>query len=194
MAKPAFIRLAEVINKHEEKRVVSVTVKPTVIDCSGTIWLTDLQLQEGSALNGYAPNTETFLKEYREDGKIKPPVWFNGVVRTEATVIICNLGETSAGLDVRICPKSDMAAGSISMSQSAGGQRVSFPQAIEKDSELALLASMRQCTKNGQTEPHEGFYQYSAAWDTKHNITLEEGKSAYVLLEIQEMQDGAKPF
>lgn len=194
MAKPTFIRLAEVINKHEEKRVVSVTVKPTVIDCSGTIWLTDIQLQEGSALNGYAPNTETFLKKFREDGKLKPFVWFNGVVRTEATVIICNLGETSAGLDVRIFPKSDMTAGSILLSQSAGGQRVSFSNAIEKDTELALLASMRQCTKNGQTEPHEGFYQYSAAWDTKHSITLEEGKSAYVLLEIHEMQDGAKPF
>ena len=75
MAKPAFIRLAEVINKHEEKRVVSVTVKPTVTDCSGTIWLTDLQLQEGSALTGYTPHTEILLEKFREDGEIKAPVW-----------------------------------------------------------------------------------------------------------------------
>lgn len=47
MAKPIFIRLAEVINKKRDMRVVSVTVKPTITNCSGTIWFTDLQLQEG---------------------------------------------------------------------------------------------------------------------------------------------------
>ena len=147
MANPVFIRLAEVINKKQDMRVVSVTVKPTITNCSGTIWFTDLQLQEGPALTGYVPHTESRLAEGSK-------VWFNGVVRSAETVIVCNLGETSGGLD------------------------------------LALLASVRECTKNGVTETKEGFYQYSAAWDSKHKVTLEDGKSARVLFELQEMTDG----
>ncbi len=76
-----FVRLAEVVNKKKDMRIVSVTVIPTIADCSGRIWFTDLQLQEGSALSGYAPHTEVCLQKCRENGGIKPPVWFNGVVR-----------------------------------------------------------------------------------------------------------------
>ena len=107
MAKPAFIRLAEVINKHEEKRVVSITVK--------------------------------------------------------------------------LC-------------QGVGGQRVSFPNAFAAEDDLALLASTRECTRNGAPERKDGFYQYSAAWDSKHKVTLEEGKTARVLFEMQEMEDGGERF
>lgn len=192
MGKVSFVRLAEVVNKHEKKRVVSVTVKPTIADCSGTIYFTDLQLQEGPALTGYTPHTETFLKKMQEDGEIKAPVWFNGVVRGEETVILFNLGETSASLDVHLYPKSDMEAGSVSLCQGVGGQKVSFPNAIPAEADLALLASTRECTKNGRQEKKEGFYQYSAAWDSKHKVLLPEGKTARVLFEMQEMQDGGE--
>lgn len=184
MANPAFIRLAEVINKKQDMRVVSITVKPTITDCSGTIWFTDLMLQEGPALTGYTPHTESRLIEGSK-------VWFNGVVRSAETVVLFNLGETSGGLDVHIYPKSDMAAGSVQLAQGAGGQRVRFPNALKAEDDLALLASVRECTRNGVTEPKEGFYQYSAAWDSKHQVTLEDGKSARVLFELQEMTDGA---
>lgn len=187
MANPAFIRLAEVINKKQDMRVVSITVKPTITDCSGTIWFTDLMLQEGPALTGYTPHTECRLKEGSK-------VWFNGVVRSAETIIICNLGETSGGLDVHIFPKADMAAGSVQLAQGAGGQRVKFPNALKAEDDLALLASVRECTRNGVTEPKEGFYQYSAAWDSKHKVTLEDGKSARVLFELQEMTEGGESF
>lgn len=194
MAKPAFVRLAEVVNKHEDKRVVSITVKPTIADCSGTLWLTDIQLQEGPALNGYAPHTEVMLRKFREDGVIKPPVWYNGVVRSEETVVLFNLGSTSAGLDVHIYPKSDMAAGTVKLCQGVGGQRVSFPNTLTAEDDLALLASTRECTRNGALERKDGFYQYSAAWDSKHKVTLESGKTARVLFEMQEMEDGGERF
>lgn len=62
MAEIAFIRLAEVVGRKQNMRVVSVTVKPTIADCSGTIYFTDLMLQEGPALTGYTPHTEPFLQ------------------------------------------------------------------------------------------------------------------------------------
>ena len=183
MANPVFIRLAEVINKKQDMRVVSVTVKPTLTNCSGTIWFTDLMLQEGPALTGYVPHTERRLVEGDK-------VWFNGVVRSKETVIICNVGDTSGGLDVHIYPKSDMAAGSVQLAQGVCGQKVTFPNALSAEDDLALLASVRECTRNGVTEPKVGFYHYSAAWDSKHKVTLEDGKSARVLFELQQMTDG----
>ena len=81
----------------------------------------------------------------KEDTK----VWFNGVVRSKETVIICNVGDTSGGLDVHIYPKSDMAAGSVQLAQGVGGQRVTFPNALSAEDDLALLASVRECTRNG---------------------------------------------
>ena len=108
--------------------------------------------------------------------------------------MLFNLGDTSGGLDVHIYPKSDMAAGSVQLAQGVGGQRVRFPNAVKAEDDLALLASVRECTKNGVTEPKEGFYQYSAAWDSKHMVTLEDGKSARVLFELQQMKDGGESF
>lgn len=194
MANLKFIRLAERINKKQNMRVTSVTVTPTIYDCTGTIWFTDLQLQEGMALTGYEPHTESRLLKFRENGEIKSPVWFNGVVRSEETIILFNLGTTSAGLDIHIYPKSDMNAGSVKLCQGVGGQKVSFPNSLDKDDDLALLASTRECTNNGAKEVKKGFYQYSAAWDSKHKITLEEGKTANVLITMQEMQDRGESF
>ena len=65
---------------------------------------------------------------------------------------------------------------------------------LAAEDDLALLASVRECTKNGVTEPKEGFYQYSAAWDSKHKIELPEGKSARVLFTLQQMDEGGEPF
>ena len=57
-------------------------------------------------------------------------------------------------------PKSDLEAGAVSLCQGVGGQKVSFPNAVPAEADLALLASTRQCTKNGSPEKKEGFYQY----------------------------------
>lgn len=180
-----FIRLAEVINKKQDKRVVSVTVIPTITDCSGSIWFTDLQLQEGPALTGYTPYTDICLKESEN-----APVWFNGIVRSEETVILLNLGGTSAGLDIHLQPKQNMLAGTVMLAQGVGGQKAVFPNPMQAGDDIALLASTRECTKNGVKETKEGFYQYSAAWDSKHIVSLPQGKSAQLLYSMQEMDDG----
>lgn len=180
-----FERFVEVIEKKESKRVVGVTVRPIVEDCTGAVWFTDLMLQEGDMLSGYTHHTKGFLKKSEN-----APVWFNGVVRSKETVILANLGGTSAGLDIHLYPKQEMAAGSVTLAQGAGGQKVSFPAALAKDADLALLASTRECTLNGRKAVKDGFFQYSAAWDSKHIVTLEEGKSARLLFSMQEMEDG----
>lgn len=190
MAKNSFIRFAETLMIKKEMRVVSITVRLMITDCTGTIYFTDMQLQDGDQLTGYTVHTSKMLTKMQENGQPVPPRHYNGVVRTAETVILFNLGKTSAGLDCYIYPIQDMAAGSIELSQGVGAHKVKFLDPVNAGDELALKASTRQCLKNGSPTRKDGFYQYSAAWDSKHTVKLEERKSARVLFEFQEMQEG----
>ncbi len=185
-----FIRFAETITVKEDLRVASVTVQPVISDCTGRIWITDLMLQEGDRLTGYVINTETLLQKYREAGAIVPPRFYNGIVRSKGTVVVFNLGSTTAGLNVEVEPLQDMAAGSIVLSQGAGSHKAIFLEGANAGDLFSLRASTRECLKNGMETRKDGFYQYSAAGDSKHPITLEKGKSAKLYVEFQEMQDG----
>jgi hypothetical protein len=187
-----FSRFADTIQIKSDKHVAGITVRLLITDCTGTIYFTDLQLQDGDRLTGYTVHTSGMLAKFRENGEIVPPRHYNGVVRTAETVILFNLGKTSAGLDCYIYPVQDMAAGGIELSQGMGAHKVRFLDPASTGDELALKASTRQCLKNGSPTRKDGFYQYSAAWDSKHMVKLEERKSARVLFEFQEMQDGGE--
>ncbi|WP_317368354.1 hypothetical protein [uncultured Tyzzerella sp.] len=185
-----FTRFAENIKVKEDLRVVSVMVQPVISDCTGRIWITDLMLQEGDRLTGYVINTETLLQKYREDDVIVAPRFYNGIVRSSGTVVVFNLGSTTAGLDIEVEPIQDMAAGSIVLFQGAGSHKAVFLDEANAGDLFSLRASTRECLKNGAATNKDGFYQYSAAGDSKHPITLEKGKSAKLYVEFQEMQDG----
>jgi len=171
---------------------VSVTVKPVVTDCTGTIWFTDLMLQEGAMLSGYVINTETAQKKYAtgDEYAVSGKRFFNGVVRGSAICIVFNLGKTSTGLDWKVYPNQNMRAGSVSLALGAGAHKATFTESANAGDELALLSSTRQCLKNGLATDKEGFFQYSAAGDSKHLVTVEEKKSARLYVEFQETEDG----
>lgn len=185
-----FTRLSETINLKEEKKVFNIRVKPFISDCVGKVFFTDIQLQEGSNLTGYTPNTETMLEKLRLDGSISPIRFYNGIVRNKETIVLFNLGTTSAGLDAFIYPNQYMAKGSIELSQGYGSHKLKIKTSLNKDDEIKIKASTRQCLKNGSPTEKEGFFLYSAAGDSKHIIKLEDKKSARVLFEFQEMQEG----
>lgn len=185
-----FTRFSETILTKEERRVVSITVRPLISDCTGRIYFTDLMVQEGDRLTGYVIHTETLLQKYRENGAILPPRFYNGVVRSAETVVLFNLGTTTAGLDVSIYPVQDMAASSLSVAMGNGAHRAVFPEVARAGDEFSLLASSRECLKNGSPTEKRGFFQYTAAGDSKHPVALEERKSARLLFRFQEMQEG----
>jgi hypothetical protein len=187
-----FTRFTETIDKKEKKRIVSITLKPTVTDCTGTVWFTDLMLQEGDRLSGYVINTETALKNYAtgDEYAVAGKRFFNGIVRGSATCIIFNLGKTTTGLDWKVYPNQDMKAGSITLALGAGAHKATFTDSAKAGDELQQLASRRQCLKNGAATSKDGFFQYSAAGDSKHPVTVEEKKSARLYVELQEMEDG----
>ena len=186
-----FTRFSETIRVKEDKRVVNITIKLFVTDCTGSIYYTDVQLQEGDKLTGYVLNTETSLEKYREENDIVPVRFYNGVVRSKETIVIFNLGATAAGLDCHITPLQAMKAGSIKLSQGYGSHRMKFKAAANSDDTFSLLSSTREVLRNQSKTEKEGFYQYTAASDSKHIVELEEGKAARVLFEFQEMQEGS---
>ncbi|MDL2318562.1 hypothetical protein LJC74_05750 [Eubacteriales bacterium OttesenSCG-928-A19] len=179
-----FIRFAEIVKVKEDKHVVGVAVQPTLADCTGTIYFTDLQLQEGGVITGYAPSTQGMIASGQTEH------WFNAIVRTGATLIIPNLGETSAPLDVSLYPLQSMEAASVSIAQGAGSNRATFLAAASPGDELSLLATTRQCLRNGSPTDKDGFFQYSAAQDSKHPVTLQKKSSARVLLTYRETAEG----
>ena len=182
----------ETVAKKEKKRIVSITVKPLVKDCTGTVWFTDLMLQEGNRLSGYVPNTETLQKAYAtgDEYAVSGKRFYNGIVRGSMTCIIFNLGKTTAGLDWKITPIQSMKAGSVSLALGAGAHKATFTEAAAAGDELSLLASTRECLKNGESSSKDGFFQYSAAGDSKHPVTVEDRKSARLYVEFREMEDG----
>nr|DAU05998.1 MAG TPA: hypothetical protein [Caudoviricetes sp.] len=189
---PVFTRFMETVAKKEKKRIVSITVKPLVKDCTGTVWFTDLMLQEGNRLSGYVPNTETLQKAYAtgDEYAVSGKRFYNGIVRGSMTCIIFNLGKTTAGLDWKITPIQSMKAGSVSLALGAGAHKATFTEAAAAGDELSLLASTRECLKNGESSSKDGFFQYSAAGDSKHPVTVEDRKSARLYVEFREMEDG----
>jgi hypothetical protein len=189
---PVFTRFTETIEKKEKKRIVSITVKPQAADCTGTVWFTDLMLQEGDRLSGYVANTETLQKAYAtgDEYAVSGKRFYNGIVRGSMTCIIFNLGKTTAGLDWKITPNQNMKAGSISLSLGAGAHKAVFTDAAAAGDKLSLLASSRECLKNGAATSKDGFFQYSAAGDSKHPVTVEDRKSARLHVEFRETEDG----
>lgn len=188
-----FERFVEVISKKSDKRVVNITVRPVVTDCEGDVWFTDLMLQEGDMLSGYTVNTaEPMLETYDtgDEYAVRGKRFFNGIVRGSSTCVIFNLGKTSAGLDYKIYPLQDMTAGSISIGTGSDSHKAVFKNSVSAGDELVLSASERKCMRNGLKTSKMGFFQYSAAWDSKHPITVEDKKSARVYVEFQEMKDG----
>jgi len=183
-----FIRFAEVIKLKEDKRVVSVTTQPSITDCTGSVYFTDLQFQEGDKLTGYTPHTTTMLVDSGN-----APKYQNGVVRGSTTLVLFNTGGTSAGLDLYIYPKQAMAAGSIEVSQGMGSHKCKFTVAASAGDEFALKATQRKALRNGVATPKKGFFQYTAAYDSKHHIQVEAKKSARVYLEYTEMNESEVP-
>lgn len=185
MAVTNFIRFVEPIKLREEKRVASITVRPFIKNCSGSIYFTDLQLQEGDRLSGYTPHTTTMLKN-----SDTPARYYNGIIRSGDTVVLHTSGETSTALDCYVYPVQAMAAGSIVLASGAGSHKAQFLAAASPGDEFALCASRRLCQRNSSATPKAGFYQYTAVHDCKHQVQVEQGKSARVYFEFREMKEG----
>ncbi len=182
-----FMHLTKKIERQEDKRVKSITIKPTISDCNGEFYITDMQLQEDDKPTGYTIETEMLSK--KTDGfNAVPPIFFNGIVRDSAVIIYPNTGTETTGLDCYIYPQQYIGGGNISISHVNGAQKVTFTESVKAGEEIAFLASSRRCMKDRKPFKKDGYYQYSAAGDNRHIIHVGAGKRVNIIVELQEMQ------
>jgi len=180
-----FTRFTAVTKPHDGKRVKSITIRPIVKDCTGTVYFTDIKAQDGYPRTGFVEtNSEKLVPSPI------PPRFHNGVVRGGMTVIIPNIGSASAGLDCYIFPKDDMPDSSVSLAQGEGAHPCVFLTDAKQGDTLALLADERLCLKNNAPIQKDGWFQYTAAHDSKHIINIPKKTSARVYFEYREMMLG----
>ena len=133
------------------------------------------------------------LERYKENGNIAPKRFYNGIVRGKETIILFNLGKTSAGLDAYIYPIQNMEANSIELSQGAGAHKLRLQSAFNKEDEIKIKASTRECLRNNSPTAKEGFFNI-AACDSKHNVKLEDKKSARSYLNLRKCRKAVKNY
>ncbi|GMA49311.1 hypothetical protein GCM10025857_06680 [Alicyclobacillus contaminans] len=75
------------------KPVESIDVEFIIANATGDIWVTDIMLQDGGMITGWAPSSEEMLIRPRDqNGNIVPKKHYNCVIRGSAYVIIPNTG------------------------------------------------------------------------------------------------------
>ena len=105
-------------------------------------------------------------------------------------VSLTNDGEVSAGLNYHIIPKDTMAAGDMSVAHNYGSHKLTLQSIFLEDDVVEINADARVATRNGSRIKADGFYSYSAAGDSKHQIKVKDRKSALVRMSFQEMAYG----
>ena len=65
------------VNMKSDLCAVSTTVRPLIADCTGAIYFTSLQIQEGGRLTVCTPHTAAMLRESDD-----PVRFYNGVARS----------------------------------------------------------------------------------------------------------------
>ena len=103
---------------------------------------------------------------------------------------ITNDGEVSAGLNYHIIPKDTMAAGDMSVAHNYGSHKLTLQSGFLEDDVVEINADARVATRNRSRIRADGFYSYSAAGDSKHQIKVKDRKSALVRMSFQEMAYG----
>lgn len=175
--------------KKQDKRVVNITVKPTVTDCTGSVWFTDLMLQEGDKVTGFVINSETFL----ENTMAMMLQTERGFITVSSAPLLPASSSTSAPLLLVLTTRSIRFRRWL-----PGVYRLRWVKVLIRQlSKQRLLPVMNLtfCFYEGMPEERlcniQGrLFQYSAAGDSKHPITVADKKSARIYVEFQEMQDG----
>lgn len=170
------------------KKVDKLECKIVAEDFSGTIWFTDLMLQDGAMLTGHIPNTrEMHLRRRDDSGDIIPKQHFNAVIRGQKSIVIPNRGTITTAIDFTLYPKDSMPEWTVGFSHGWRTRTFVIGDALSEGDVYEFHASTRWVALNGQrTYNYAGFYHQCPAGDAKFNVDLPDKKSARLLVELEE--------
>lgn len=78
----------------------------------------------------------------------------------------------------------------MSVAHNYGSHKLTLQSVFLEDDVVEINADARVATRNGSRIRTDGFYSYSAAGDSKHQIKVKDRKSALVRMSFQEMAYG----
>ena len=78
----------------------------------------------------------------------------------------------------------------MSVAHNYGSHKLTLQSGFLEDDVVKINADARVTTRNGSRIRADGFYSYSAAGDSKHQIKVKDRKSALVRMSFQEMAYG----
>lgn len=192
-----YLRYSEDVSPNPLKKVKKVTVTFKVQDLEGLVRITDIMLQAGSVMTGYMIKTDEMLKRTRDtNGNIKPPKFYNGIVRGEATVIVPNNGNATTGLNVDIRPI-NATTGDIKLSTYYNTRSLTINESLASGDILSLKADSHTVLKNGTIltgDKYGGAPVTSPAGGGKYTLTMHGRDSATTLFTVTEVDKSGRNY
>lgn len=192
-----FTRLAGLFRPQKSKRINHIDMKFVWGKCAGTVQITDVMLQEGWYVTAHLSNTKELLLKMRDGETIRPPRFFNAVIRGNKTIVLPNLNETTTGLDYIIYTYGNVSE--LKLSHYPHARQTIIKDALINKDVYKFQASTRHISKNDVlTHNIQGLFHHIAGGDTRFNIDSvdEEEIRPYpklrLLLGFQEMKGNKK--
>ncbi len=167
------------------KRVDSITANLVGADYTGTLWVADLQLQEGRIPTLWVPNPREMLKRERDQaGNILPNRHFNAVVRGSKIVSVPNRAPVSqdttfslrvtGGMDYSCWPT--VAAPTVTFAHEYGNKLFILGEALAAGDRLDFRATSRTVAVNGvPTANYTGSFHTCPGGFGRFRVTMPAG-------------------
>lgn len=176
------------IEKSLVKRISKITIKLAARDCAGTIKATDIQLQDGKLLTGWAPAAQDMLARHRTNGEIEPPKHFNALVRGSAIVLIPNRGNATTGLDWETSIQKNT-TGPFTLSSYYETRIFKYTGTLVRGDDIEVDAASHTVLKNNQpANPAQyiGAQMTCPSGDARYRVAMNERDAARFVFRITE--------
>lgn len=173
----------------KQKRVSEVDFKFILEDATGTIHVTDLQLQEASSISGFVPANQEMLK--REKDSSGNPILkrhFNAVIRGEKAIGVPNRAlpsdeqylqdRVTGGMDFTFHPTQDAPPG-LHFAHYFETRTFDLQDALNVGDVFELKATTRTIAVNSAaTKNYEGYFLLVPAILGKYNVAVQNKTDA----------------
>lgn len=168
----------------KQKRVTGVDFSFVMEDTTGTLHVTDLQLQEDSSASGFVPaNQQMLTRETDSSGNVLQKRHFNAVIRRKKTIGIPNRAlprdeqhlqdRVTGGMDFTFRPTQDVPPG-LHFAHYFETRTFDLQDALKAGDVFEFKATTRTvAVNNAATNHYDGFYLLVPAILGKYNVAVQ---------------------
>lgn len=190
--------LATVRPKDRKRKVKSIDLSIVVADAEGTLYLTDIQLQEAEIASAHVPaNREMLARDRDAQGNPLRKRHFNAVIRGKETIAVPNRENVShekdfekrvtGGMDFLLTATQDMPNGGVQFSHQYRQRTFLLDAELKQGEQLEFSATNRRVTVDGRPTKYSGNYHTCPRGFGIYNVALTKGEkngSGMLLCEV----------